>query len=815
VSTVTHRGEARISRARRREHLPPAIATAVAALALIAIFAPGAPASAAAATVDDGSHNSAAAPAGGRGAEELSPADADGRFVHLVEFTEPGLLRRQPPAPRARFDAKSEAAQAGLLQIQREQALHLEAISRAVGAVPEVTHYFLVTHSGIAARLTPEEAHRVRAVPGVKSVERERVFEMDTYRGPTFIGADKIWDGTAVPSTVGTRGAGMIIGGLDGGVSSTHPSFANDVTNCGHGTTNPVKLLSFLDCATTDGSGMCNGPNPEDTDGHGTHTASTAGGNTVNPGPNPAPLLTVSGVAPCASIRAYKVCPTNQCPGAAIQAGMDSVLLHGDVDVMNFSISGGTDPWNDNDRKKLDVVGSGVFVAASAGNTSATITDPVGQVNHRGAWVFTVAASTHDGASALVSASGPGTPPLATQNIAVVRGSASVVGTLLNDHPIKHYTLQDPTMEGCTPGEDGVPPSANPFPAGFFTGGGALIHRGTCPFTKKVTNAFNAGANLVLIRNNQATPVSMNTTGQPAVVAYSMDQTPGNALVAFVDANPASATVDFVPKGDTLAGFSFRGPTPAPLADLQKPDITGPGVTIYAGVPVVADPTGFASISGTSMSSPHAAGAATLVRAVHPDWTPPEVKSALMMTAFTGGTKEDGVTPWNTDDVGSGRLDLTKAALSGVVLNETFANFLAADPSSAGDVKTLNLAAVRDVTCTPNCTWTRTVRNTSTSASSWTVAGNVPDGSFGIEVSPTAFSFTGTLVETQVLTIKATPHIALAALAFGDLVLSDGAGPSPDLRITAVIQGTGTNAMFSDGFESGNADMWSDCDECP
>ena len=86
---------------------------------------------------------------------------------------------------------------------------------------------------------------------------------------------------------------------------------------------------------------------------------------------------------------------------------------------MNFSISGGTDPWIDNDRRKLDLVDADVLVAASAGNTSAGVPDPVGQVNHRGPWVLTVAASTkdqvlHDG---LVSASGPGSPPPDTQNI--------------------------------------------------------------------------------------------------------------------------------------------------------------------------------------------------------------------------------------------------------------------------------------------------------------------------------------------------------------------------------------------------------------
>ena len=64
------------------------------------------------------------------------------------------------------------------------------------------------------------------------------------------------------------------------------------------------------------------------------------------------------------------------CPDADIKAGMDSVLIHGDVNVMNFSISGGTDPWVDNDRRNLDLVDADVLVSASAGNTGTDVPIP-------------------------------------------------------------------------------------------------------------------------------------------------------------------------------------------------------------------------------------------------------------------------------------------------------------------------------------------------------------------------------------------------------------------------------------------------------
>jgi hypothetical protein len=280
----------------------------------------------------------------------------------------------------------------------------------------------------------------------------------------------------------------------------------------------------------------------------------------------------------------------------------------------------------------------------------------------------------------------------------------------------------------------------------------------------------------------------MSTPGQPNVPAYSIDQIPGNALVAFVDANPMTATIDFAQApGDVLAGFSLRGPTQPPFQGLTKPDITGPGVGIFAAFPLALG--NYGNLSGTSMSSPHTAGSAALVRKVHPDWTVSETKSALMMTAFNGGTKENGTTPWDPDDVGNGRLDLTKAALAGLVMDETTQHYLDANPATGGDPKTLNIPSVRNIDCSP-CSWTRTVRNTRNVATSWVASGNAIAGGFNINVSPSNFSFSGGLGETQEIIITAMPTAFLSNWTFGEVVLHETGGVSPDERITVAIQGT-------------------------
>ena len=103
--------------------------------------------------------------------------------------------------------------------------------------------------------------------------------------------------------------------------------------------------------------------------------------------------------------------------------------------------------------------------------------------------------------------------------------------------------------------------------------------------------------------------------------------------------------------------------------------------------------------------------------------------------------------------MGSGRVDLTRAADAGLVLDETEADYLGADPALGGDVTELNLASMADSDCRGTCTWTRTVTATETGAGSWTAQGaGLTDG---IEVTVAPASFTLAAGGTQQLTITA------------------------------------------------------------
>lgn len=729
---------------------------------------------------------------------------------YIITFNEPGALYYtggvsgiKGTAPDAvangdrKFHANSPDAVAYRSFLRDIQTNRIADLSSLLGHTLDVSHRYEITMNGIAADLTAAEAGRVSRAPGVKSITREQIYHTDTFRGPTFIGAPTIWNAPTPGGNI-NRGKGVVVGVLDSGVNSTNPSFA-DEASCNY-TGAEKKLLSAVDCSVVT-AGVCAGPNPEAVDsGHGVHTASTAAGavvtNAASPSPAlPAPYTQLSGVAPCASLRTYKVCPGSTCPGADIIGGVDSAIADG-VDVINFSISGGTSPWNDNDRNFLDALNADILVAASAGNTRAETPNPVGNVNHRGPWVMTVAASTQDvNIGAGLSATGPGTPPANTQNILTQTGSNTPAVVPFASSEIR-YNAANPV--GCT--------ATGGFPAGFFAGSVALIPRGACSFAEKVTNAGNAGATAAFIYNNTFGTINMNTDGA-IIPSYSMTQAAGQNMLAFITTNGATpTTVKLESKiagpvqGDVLADFSFRGPTPGNLADLTKPDITGPGVNVLAAGRV-ADGN-FFTISGTSMSAPHLAGSAALIRAVQPGWTPTEVKSALMMTAKIAGFKENGTDSWNVDDVGNGRVDLNFAAKAGLVMNETGANFLAANPVGGTiNVKELNLPSVRNMTCTPDCTFTRTVKSTLSTSANWTTSFMTVNG---VSATVTPAAFTIAPGASQVLTIKVMPTgapIIAPAVGFGHIMLTTAGGASPVEHISVAVRGTG-DVIFANGFDS-------------
>jgi subtilisin family serine protease len=146
------------------------------------------------------------------------------------------------------------------------------------------------------------------------------------------------------------------------------------------------------------------------------------------------------------------------------------------------------------------------------------------------------------------------------------------------------------------------------------------------------------------------------SAGNDGDVMYIHDS-PGNAVKAIavaasVDNDPA----DIPGPADTIANFSSRGPRGPD--SLLKPDISAPGYGINSAD--AGTGTGGAKFSGTSMSTPHVAGVAALLLELHPDWTPDEIKAALMNSAVDLATSGGDRYPLSRQ--GAGRVDARAAA---------------------------------------------------------------------------------------------------------------------------------------------------------
>jgi len=433
-----------------------------------------------------------------------------------------------------------------------------------------------------------------------------------------------------------------------------------------------------------------------DADGHGTHTATTVAGNRVNASIFGTLLGAVEGIAPRARIAAYKACwlrPGDMrasCNTSDLVNAIDMAVADG-VHIINYSVGSSlrtaTAP---DDIALLAAAKAGVLAAVAAGNEGPNLEDPnLGTIGSpAGApWVITTAASSRDGQrfdEALEVLS----PPSIAGKYAVKE--ASFTSPLIDLDPIEaSLILVDDNDEVLDDGSAGTTFDAcEPLVNGDDVSGNiAFIQRGGCPFEIKIANAEDAGAIAVLVFNMGGvggkpfvmTPAT-GLLGSPAIPALMIGQADGNLILDEID---AGQTVELVldkgfflteeETGNVMGAFSSRGP--APVQDILKPDVTAPGINILAGfTPDAANNVSgedFAYITGTSMAAPHVAGVAALLRQAHPDWSPAAIKSALMTTARQDVNQQDGMTPADPFDFGSGHIDPNKANDPGLVYDVT------------------------------------------------------------------------------------------------------------------------------------------------
>ena len=427
-------------------------------------------------------------------------------------------------------------------------------------------------------------------------------------------------------------------------------------------------------------------------------------------------------MAPGAHVIMYRVCMAQGCYGSDSVAAVNQAILDG-VDVINFSISGGSSAYTDPvELAFLDAYAAGVVVNASAGNSGPG----AGTSDHAGGWTNTVGASTSNRyflSTLHLTADGGASLDL-SGGVTVTAGTTTPTDVVL----------------ALTPPSDPTGLCLAPAAPGTYNGKVVVCRRGNNARVDKGYNVLQGGAaGMILFNNAKQDQESDNHWLSAIHIDGPSTGSTGNAaqLLAFlsshtgVKATWANGTATPV-QGDVMAAFSSRGP----LGDFIKPDVTAPGVQVFAGMtpqPVPTDitvgPPGqmYQAIAGTSMSSPHAAGVAALVKAAHPDWTPGQIKSALMTSSVQDTVKEDGVTPADPFDRGAGAIRANRAVNPTVTFDVGSVEYEASAIDPLGRID-LNLPSVNAPTMPGEITTWRTMKNVTNEDQEFTVSIQAPAG---------------------------------------------------------------------------------------
>jgi len=656
---------------------------------------------------------------------------------------------------------------------ERFESFRGEAMLK-LGRQLKPVHRYRNAVNGFATELSAAEVRALRDMPGVKSVVPDEIHHLETDSGPKWIGATKIHDGSAgdfLPS----GGEGVIVGIIDFGVNWDNVSFI-DPGLPGWDHENPYgeqlglcsdpevlcndKLVGVYDFVVDDPDTpeTEENNNGRDNSGHGSHVASTAAGNPVSLFIDGIPIP-ISGVAPNANIVSYRVCSIGGpdgggCQGSAILSAIDQAIAD-EVDVINYSI--GTDahaPWIPGTASLafLNARAAGIFVVTSTGNDGPI----AGSVNSpaNAPWITAVGDATHDRifASVLENLTGGDTAP-----------PPGLIGASFSDgsgiRKIVH--AKDFGNALCGTGEPGPLPgcasttsATNPFAPGTFNGEIVVCDRGNFGRVEKGINVKLGGAGGYILANTQEWG-EVIVSDDHCLPAMHLGAQNGDKLRTWLaegddhqgSISGLSSIIHIPGAGDTVSGTSSRGPNLPPVQDVMKPDLIAPGTQILAAWIGDLDNR---IISGTSMSSPHVAGAAALLKSVHPDWEPAVIASVLAMTATPELAKDFDNSAVTLHQRGAGSPRLDQAVNAGLGLDETESAFLAADPWLGGDPKELNLPGLVDTACNGFCEFQRTVTDLVGGASWHASVAGLADG---VSVSVTPDNFILNNGANQLLTI--------------------------------------------------------------
>ena len=723
-----------------------------------------------------------------------------------------GVAGLEPTAPEKtgrRVDPDAAAVQAYEAHLDARQA----AVLRAVGGVKPQVEYRIAL-AGFAARLTADQAEALRKQPGVRRVTQERILRVSQSQAsfrrgsePDLLGLPGgLWKKLGGPKSAGK---GVIVGVVDSGITPESTSFADrglDPPASWDGACQAGEQFPVTSCSDkligaryfVEGFGRDFLPDgaylsPRDEAGHGTHVAGIAVGNrNVDPvvGGDDVGVDRISGVAPAAHLAVYKACwVVGFCTDVDVAAAIDAAVADG-VDVLNLSLGGPLFPGSEIDAMQLAALNAdaaGVVVVTAAGNAGPVDPGaPFGPVGSPAAAPWTTAVGATTGTRTFrstVTATGPGGAQATAAMIGRPLPTAELIdnGTAGTDPP-------DPFTEARNCWQGTLDPAKVRGKVVLCDMFGPFVLAAPEDIAFYVKEAGGVG---VVLRWPYGDPPQVNAV-LPMAFVTSEDATALRRLTDAGTTTVAGTAGRAVPRAaDVMAPFSSRGPVfftddtfTAHPTDLLRPDLSAPGVDVlaayaprtYLGSIGAEGSERFASLSGTSMASPMAAGAAALLTQAHPTWSPAAIRSALTTSAVRTVTEPGGAAA-TPDDTGGGRIDPTAAADADLVVEAStdeyrrYAEGVNPDaiegdlePIAARDLNVPGLALHR---VTVSQTVTRTFTNAGAARATWTIAEPSQPEAF-VLTNPTRF----TLAPGQKRSVQFRVIIIRGTTAMRDLTVT-------------------------------------------
>ncbi|KAK9123835.1 hypothetical protein Sjap_013437 [Stephania japonica] len=572
-------------------------------------------------------------------------------------------------------------------------AVHTDMLQQVVGsnigASDVMLHSYKRSFNGFAAMLTEKEVEAIKAPKshirlhaGLEidafaqyfDVHTSHIFSSDVVSvfpsQKKHLHTTRSWDFIGFPLKAhrSTVESDIIIGMLDSGIWPESASFSDK----GYGPP-PSKWRGICQSSS---NFTCNNkiigaryyhgagpitpsdiPSPRDSEGHGTHTASTAAGREVS-GVSLLGLKsgTARGGVPSARIAVYKVCWSDGCDDADVLAAFDDAIADG-VDIISLSVGGSFPLYYFTDSIAIGAfhaMKKGVLTSNSAGNEgprpySASNISP---------WSLTVAASNTNIKFATSVKLGNGKVyevmrymcsffhhelvlPVYIENsiLATILGASINTFTLGNTmYPMIYGGDAPNTKKGYNSSESRF---CDEETLNEELVKGKIV---LCDSTNSGTASLHAGAvGIVMVQQKEGVIDTAFSFPLPATYIRLDD---GAEVFKYMNttSKPTATifrTVEEKQRAPFVVSFSSRGPS-GTTPDILKPDLTAPGSTILAAWSGATSVTGIEDdkrvvpyniISGTSMSCPHATAVAAYVKSFRPTWSPAALKSALMTTA--------------------------------------------------------------------------------------------------------------------------------------------------------------------------------------